>query len=70
MKQSIAHDTPAQVEQTLAAYGSWDAISFLLTCNLLKHEDYEAWRIGEHRYLEDVLIVGQQHLLCLLQTAL
>jgi hypothetical protein len=69
MKQRIEFDTPAQVEQTLAAYGSWDAVSFLLTCNILKQEGYEAWRVGEHGCLEDALTVDRQYLLHLLNAA-
>jgi hypothetical protein len=69
MNQSIEFNTPAQVEQTLAAYGCWDVVNFLLTCNILKQEGYEAWRVGEHGCLEDALKVDLQYLFQLLDTA-
>ena len=69
MNQSIEFNTPTQVEQTLAAYGFLDAVSFLLTCNILKQEGYEAWRVGEHICLEDALTVDRQYLLHVLNAA-
>ncbi|MDQ6970301.1 MAG: hypothetical protein Q9M16_07320 [Mariprofundus sp.] len=70
MNEQIKRNTPALVEQTLANYGAWDAVSFLLISHHLRQTSYEAWRMGEVTCLEDVLTGNPQHILDMLDTAL
>jgi len=70
MNKTIWHDTPTLVEETLAAYGTWDAVSFLLISHLLRQSDYEAWRSGEAACLQDVMSGNRQRALEMLEAAL
>lgn len=68
--KSIKRNTPALVEQTLANHGVWDSVSFLLISHQLCQIKYEAWRMGEVAYLEDVIVGKPQHIIDTLEAAL
>jgi len=70
MNKRIKRNTPALVEQTLANYGWWDAVSFLLISHRLRQVSYEAWRTGEVACLEDVVAGNPQRMVEMLEAAL
>jgi len=70
MDDHIWRDTPALVEETLATYGMWDAVSFLLLSHSLRQSDYETWRMGDAACLQDVITGSKQDALDMLETAL
>jgi len=70
MNERIKRNTPAMVEQTLANYGAWDAVSFLLISHRLRQTWYEAWRMGEIACLEDAIAGNTQRILEMLEAAL
>jgi len=70
MPQQIARNTPALVDQTVASYGSWDAVVFLLTSHHLQQRAYEAWRMGEVAWLEDAITGNAQAIVRMLELAL
>jgi len=70
MNERIKRNTPAMVEQTLANYGVWDAVSFLLISHRLRQTGYEAWRTGEVAYLENAVAGNTQRIVEMLEAAL
>ncbi len=70
MDNHIWRDTPALVEETLATYGMWDAVSFLLLSHRLRQSNYEAWRMGDAACLQDVISGSKQDALEMLEAAL
>jgi len=70
MHERIRRNTPALVEQTLASYGAWDAVSFLLTSHRLRQTDYEAWRMGEIVCLENAIAGNPQRMVEMLEAAM
>jgi len=70
MNERIKRNTPALVEETLANYGAWDAVSFLLISHRLRQTGYEAWRMGDVVYLEDTITGNMQRIVEMLEAAL
>jgi len=70
MQQQIARNTPSLVDQTVASYGSWDTIAFLLVTHDLHQREYEAWRMGEVAWLEDAMVGSPQDVVAMLKVAL
>ncbi|MDX8390742.1 MAG: hypothetical protein R8M38_09660 [Mariprofundaceae bacterium] len=70
MDERIRRNIPALVERTLANYGAWDAVSFLLLSHSLKQSAYEKWRMGEVAYLEDAVTSNDQRVLDMLEIGL
>jgi len=66
----IKRNAPAQVEQTLAEHGAWDAVLFLLTTHRLRQADYEAWRLGESGCLEDLIAGNSTRVVAMLDAAM
>jgi len=69
MNERIRRNTPALVEQTLANYGAWDAVAFLLISHRLPQAGYEAWRMGDAECLEDMMKGNLQRMLEMLEAA-
>jgi len=69
MNERIKRNTPALVEQTLANYGAWDAVSFLLISHRLRQTGYESWRMGEVACLEDAVAGNSQRMVEMLEAA-
>jgi hypothetical protein len=70
MNERIKRNTPALVEETLANYGAWDAVSFLLIGHRLRQTGYEAWRMGDVAYLEDTIAGNTARIVEMLEAAL
>ncbi len=58
------------MEQSVADRGHWDAVTFLLTCRLLRQRDYAAWCSGQITALEAAIDADPRWLDALLTTAM
>ena len=59
----------AAIQQLLSAHGFYSPVELLLATNHLGYDDYQAWRRGDHRTLDDLFREGVAETQALLEEA-
>lgn len=66
---AFAGDVQAAIQQQLSTHGFYSPVELLLATNRLGYDDYQAWRRGDHRTLDDLLRDGVAEAIALLVEA-
>lgn len=68
-QSAYAGEMQVAIQQQLSAHGFYSPVELLLATNHLGYDDYQAWRRGDHRTLDDLLRDGVTEAQALLEEA-